>query len=163
MAGTVNYKPEGYPTLTPYLTVRGGLAAIEFYKQAFGAEQRGDVMLAPDGTSVGHAELTIGDSLIMLSDESPMMGNKSPLALGGTPVSLAVYVENVDAVFARALAAGATAVAPVENRFYGDRAGMVEDPFGHCWSLMTHVEDVSPEEMMRRMDEMHAQMAGAAQ
>jgi PhnB protein len=150
--------PDGYPQVTPYLCVDGAAAAIRFYGEVFGATERmrmGGGPTDPDD-KVGHAELQIGDGLIMLSDEFPEMGARSPKSVGGTPVTLSVYVEDVDAVFDRAVAAGATVVRPVEDQFYGDRAGQFEDPFGHRWSVNTHVEDVSPEEMARRA----AQMGG---
>lgn len=119
-------------------------------------------MPGPDGTTIGHAELAIGDSMIMLSDEMPAWGSQSPQSLGGTSVAFALYVEDVDAAFARAVAAGATALQPVANQFYGDRSGTITDPFGHKWMLMTHVEDVPPDEMKRRMDDMYAKMAAPA-
>jgi PhnB protein len=140
--------PDGYPSLTPYLMVRGAAQAIAFYKHAFGAAERLR-MPGPHGT-IRHAELTIGSSLLMLADETPGMGNPSPQALHGTPVGLTLYVEDVDAVFAGAVAAGATVQQPVEDKFYGDRTATVTDPFGHQWFLMTHIEDVSPEELRRR-------------
>lgn len=143
--------PDGYPQLSPYLCVDGGAAAIEFYSSVFGAKERSR-MPGPDGR-IGHAELQLGDSLIMLSDEWPDMGNQSPRSVGGTPVTLSVYVEDVDEVFDRALKAGATVLRPVETQFYGDRMGLFEDPFGHRWSVSTHVEDVAPEEMARRAAE----------
>lgn len=140
--------PTGYPQVTPYLCVDGAEAAITFYSTVFGATERMR-MPGPDG-KVGHAELQLGDSVIMLADEFPDMGGRSPKSLGGTPVTLSVYVEDVDAVFDRALHAGAETVRPVEMQFYGDRSGQFEDPFGHRWSVATHVEDVSSEEMARR-------------
>ena len=143
--------PEGYPRVTPYLHVSGADAAIEFYSSVLGAQERMR-MPAPEG-KVGHAELQIGESIIMLADEFPDMDARGPKALGGTPVTLHVYVDNVDAVFDAALAAGATSLRRVENEFYGDRTGQFEDPFGHHWSVATHVEDVSPEEMEKRMAE----------
>jgi PhnB protein len=143
--------PEGYPQVTPYLIVDGANAAIEFYRNVFGARERMR-MPAPEGR-VGHAELEFGDSLVMLADEFPDMGVRSPKATGGTPVTLSVYVEDVDAVFDAAVAAGATALRPVEDQFYGDRNGQFEDPFGHRWSVATHVEDVPPDEMERRAAE----------
>ncbi len=142
--------PDGYPQVTPYLCIDGASAAIDFYREVFAASERMR-MPAPDG-KVGHAELEVGDSIIMLADESPDMGAKSPKTVGGSPVSIMVYVEDVDATFAAALAAGATETQPLEDKFYGDRSGDIEDPFGHRWSLATHVEDVSPEEMQRRME-----------
>jgi PhnB protein len=143
--------PEGYPQVTPYLIVDGANAAIEFYRNVFGARERMR-MPAPEGR-VGHAELEFGNSLVMLADEFPDMGVRSPKATGGTPVTLSVYVEDVDAVFDAAVAAGATALRPVEDQFYGDRNGQFEDPFGHRWSVATHVEDVPPDEMERRAAE----------
>ncbi|MFJ6577552.1 VOC family protein [Streptomyces sp. NPDC091368] len=145
---TVAPIPEGYPRVTPYLCVDGAAAAIDFYVAVFGATERMR-MPAPDGT-IGHAELELGNSLIMLADEFPGMNFRSPKAVGGTPVTLHVYVEDVDAVFADALARGAKEVSPVKNEFYGDRTGQFEDPFGHRWNLSTHVEDMTPEEMERR-------------
>jgi len=144
--------PEGYPQVTPYLYVEGASAAIEFYGKVFGATERMR-MPGPDGT-IGHAELQFGDSVVMLADEFPEMGVRSPKAFGGTPVTLSVYVEDADGVFDRAVKAGATALRPVEDQFYGDRAGQFEDPFGHRWSVATHVEDVPPEEMARRAEAM---------
>lgn len=140
--------PDGYPRVTPYLCVDGANAAIEFYETVLGATERVR-MGAPQG-KVGHAELQIGDSLLMLADEFPEMGTRSPKALGGTPVTINLYVEDVDAVFGRAVQAGAKVLRPIENQFYGDRAGQFEDPFGHRWSIATHVEDVPPDEMERR-------------
>jgi PhnB protein len=144
--------PDGYPQVTPYLSVDDGNAAIEFYKTVLGATERVR-MAGPDG-KVGHAELQIGDSLLMLADEVPEMGNPSPKSVGGTPVTISMYVDDVDAVFDRAVQAGAKPLRPVENQFYGDRAGQFEDPFGHRWSVATHVEDVPPDEMQRRAEAM---------
>ena len=144
--------PEGYPQVTPYLCVEGANAAIDFYSEVFGATERMR-MPAPDG-KIGHAELQIGDSVIMLSDEYPEMGQRSPKAFGGSPVTISVYVEDVDAVFERAMKAGAKELRGVEDQFYGDRSGQFEDPFGHKWSVATHVEDVSPDEMNRRAEAM---------
>ncbi|HKY57120.1 MAG TPA: VOC family protein [Aeromicrobium sp.] len=141
--------PDGYPRVTPYLIVDGAAAAIDFYGSVLGAAQRGDRMTTPDG-KVGHAELTLGDSLIMLADESPDWGAIGPRTVGGTPVTVHVYVENVDDVFAKAIGAGATEVQPVTDQFYGDRSGQFEDPWGHRWNVATHVEDVPPEEMAER-------------
>ena len=140
--------PDGYPRVSPYLCVSGGSAALDFYKSVFGATERMR-MPAPDGR-IGHAELQLGDSVIMLADEYPEMGVRSPRSIGGTPVTISVYVEDVDAVFNRAVAAGAKTLRAVEDQFYGDRSGQFEDPFGHRWSVATHVEDVSPTEMKRR-------------
>ena len=145
--------PEGYHTATPYLIVGDGARALEFYKQAFGATELFR-MAGPDGR-IGHAEIKIGDSPIMLADEHPEMNARSPRTLGGSPVSLVLYVEDVDAVVEQAVAAGAKLTRPVANQFYGDRTGGVEDPFGHVWYIATHVEDVSPEELQRRAAAAH--------
>ena len=143
--------PDGYPQVTPYLCVDGAEAAIEFYENVLGARER--MRMPAPGGKVGHAELELGESIIMLADEHPDMGVLSPKTVGGTPVTISVYVEDVDAVFDAALAAGGTSVRPVEDQFYGDRTGQFEDPFGHRWSVATHVEDVPPDEMERRMAE----------
>jgi PhnB protein len=143
--------PEGYPRVTPYLCVDGAASAIEFYVRVFGASERMR-MPAPEG-KIGHAEIELGDSVIMLSDEHPEMGVLGPKSIGGTPVTISVYVEDVDAVVEEALAAGATSLRAVEEQFYGDRSGQFEDPFGHRWSVATHVEDVPPDEMEKRMAE----------
>ena len=152
MSTPVNPIPEGFHTVTPYLSVRGAAEAIEFYKKAFNAQERFR-MPGPDGKSIGHAEIVIGNSIIMLADEFPDCGSISPQALNGTPVGLVLYVEDADAMFHQAIAAGATVWQPLEDKFYGDRAGGVTDPFGHKWNLMTHQEDVSPEEISRRFQE----------
>jgi PhnB protein len=144
--------PDEYPQVTPYLCVDGADAAIGFYTEVFGAKERGR-MPAP-GDKIGHAELQLGDSVIMLSDELPEMDQRSPKSVGGSPVTISVYVEDVDAVFDRGIRAGARPLRPVENQFYGDRAGQFEDPFGHRWSVASHVEDVPPDEMARRAAEM---------
>jgi len=145
---TVKPIPEGYPRLSPYLCVDGADAAIAFYSEIFGGTER--MRLAgPDG-KVGHAELQIGDSVLMLSDEWPEMDVRGPGAYGGTAVTLGVYVDDVDAVIARAVERGATVVRPVQDQFYGDRSGQILDPWGHRWSIATHVEDVSPDEISRR-------------
>jgi PhnB protein len=140
--------PDGYPRVIPYLTVDDANAAIEFYTSVLGATERLR-MPGPDG-KIGHAELEIGDSVVMLADAFPDMGSPSPRSLGGTPVTVMVYVEDVDGVFDRAIQAGATEERQVENQFYGDRAGQFADPFGHKWFVATHVEDVPPEEMAKR-------------
>ncbi len=140
--------PDGYHTATPYLIVNDAAQAIEFYKEAFGATELLR-MAKPDG-KIGHAEIRIDDSTIMLADEFPEMGARSPQSFGGSPVSIFLYVENVDAVFAQTVAAGAVVQRPVADQFYGDRMGGVKDPFGHAWYIATHVEDVSPEEMRKR-------------
>jgi len=142
--------PTPYRTVTPYLIVKGGAEAIEFYSKALGARERMRLP-APEG-KIGHAELEIGDSVIMLADEFPEMQALSPKTLGGTPVSFCIYVEDVDARFQQAIAAGGRETRPVKDQFYGDRSGTFEDPFGHTWTLATHVEDVSPEEMARRAE-----------
>lgn len=142
--------PDSYPRVCPYLHIAGAADAIEFYKHVFGATER-IRMGGPDG-KVGHAELGIGDSVVMLADEYPEMDIRGPRAIGGTPVALSIYVEDVDAVVARATQAGAIVKQPVEDRFYGDRVGQIEDPFGHMWSIQTHIEDVPPEEMRRRAE-----------
>ena len=143
--------PEGYPRVTPYLIVDGASAAMEFYTQALGAGERMR-MPGPEGT-VGHAEMAIGDSVIMLADGDPDMDIRDPRSVGGTSVILHVYVEDVDACVQRAVAAGARLVQPVDDKFYGDRSGQFEDPFGHRWSVASHIEDVTPEEMARRAAE----------
>jgi PhnB protein len=140
--------PEGYHTATPYLIVKGAASAIEFYKKAFGATELLRMVQA-DGR-VGHAEIKIGDSPILLADEFPEMGARGPQSLGGSPVSILLYVEDVDALFSRAVAAGAKVLRPVQDQFYGDRSGGVTDPFGHLWYIATHKEDVSPEELKKR-------------
>lgn len=156
---SVKPKPDGYHTATPYLIIQGAAKAIEFYKQAFGATElmRLD---GPDG-KIGHAEIKIGDSPIMLADEHPEMGYRGPQSLGGTPVSLMLYVEGVDAMVAQAVALGATLQRPIQNQFYGDRSGTLTDPFGHVWTIATHVEDVSPEEINVRMEAMMKQQQNA--
>ena len=140
--------PDDYPRVTPYLIVDGAGAAIDFYCSVLGATERVR-MPGPDGR-IGHAELQLGDSMIMLADENAQMDVRGPRAIGGTPVSLHVYVEDSDAVFERAVQAGARALRAVEDRFYGDRSGQFEDPFGHRWDVSTHVEDVPAEEMSKR-------------
>jgi PhnB protein len=146
--------PDDYPRVMPYLIVDGAGAAIDFYRSVFGATERGR-MPAP-GDKIGHAELEICDSVIMLADESPAMNAVGPRSVGGTPVSLLVYVEDVDSVFDRAVQAGAKPLAAVDDKFYGDRSGQFEDPFGHQWSVATHVEDVPLDEMTKRMEAMYA-------
>ena len=144
----VNPIPEGYPRVTPYLIVDDGAAAIDFYTSVLGATERMR-MAGPEGR-VGHAELNVGDSVIMLADEHPEMNAVGPKTVGGTPVSIHVYVEDSDGAFERAIEAGARSLAPVEDKFYGDRSGSFEDPFGHHWNVSTHVEDVPVEEMAKR-------------
>lgn len=143
--------PAGYPRLTPYLIVAGAADAIAFYTEVFGATER--MRMDGPGGSIGHAELTLGESLIMLADEAPEMGIRGPGHFGGSPVTLHVYVEDADATFAAALQRGATEIQPVADQFYGDRSGQFSDPWGHVWSVATHVEDVPPEEMARRAAE----------
>ncbi len=156
MKTTVQPIPEGYGSVTPYLSVKNAAKAIEFYKKAFGAKELGRIMM-PDGT-VGHAELEIGNSRIMLAEENEQWGNRSPSSLGGSPVSLCLYVENVDAVFERALQEGAKVKGDmaVRDQFHGDRSGSLTDPFGHEWSVMTHIEDLTFEELQSRSDAMFA-------
>lgn len=141
--------PDGYHTVTPYLIIKGAAAALDFYQRALGAREVVR-MPGPDG-KVMHAEIQIGDSMIMLADEFPEMGALSPQTIGGTAVGLCLYIPDVDAVFQQAVAAGAKIERPLQNQFYGDRSGTIIDPFGHKWTLSTHIEDVSPEEMQRRM------------
>ncbi len=150
----VNPIPADYPRVTPYLIVDGASTAIDFYRSVLGANERMR-MAGPDGR-VGHAELDIGDSVVMLADEHLDMDIRSPRTVGGTSVTLHVYVEDADSVFARAIEAGAKALQPMEDKFYGDRAGQFEDPFGHRWNVATHVEDVTPEEMSKRAETMAA-------
>ena len=154
----VNPIPEGYPRVTPYLIVDGASAAIDFYKFVLGATERMR-MGGPEG-KVRHAELEIGDSVVMLADEHPEMDARGPKSVGGTPVTLHVYVEDADGVFERAIEAGANARRPVEDQFYGDRLGSFEDPFGHQWNVATHVEEVPPEEMSKRAAEAEAAAGG---
>jgi PhnB protein len=147
--------PEGYHSVTPYLIVKGAARALEFYKKAFNATEL--YRLDGPGGSIGHAELQIGNSRLMLADEFPDMGARGPETLGGSPVGLCIYVEDVDALFKQALAAGGKEERPVKDQFYGDRSGTLRDPFGHQWTIATHKEDISPQEMKRRMDEMMKQ------
>jgi PhnB protein len=140
--------PDGYHSVTPYLIVKGAADAIEFYKRTFGAAELMR-MPRPDG-KIGHAEIKIGDSAVMLADEHLEMGHRSPQSLGGAGVSLMVYVERVDDVFKRAIASGARELQPIKDQFYGDRSGTLQDPFGHTWTIATHIEDIAPEEMHRR-------------
>ena len=151
---TVKPIPKGFHAITPYLAVKDANAAIEFYRQVFGAREVGRITL-PGGT-VGHAELQIGDSRLMLAQEMPEWGNKSPTTLGGSPVAIALYVADVDATYQRALDAGATVIEPVKDQFHGDRSGSLLDPFGHKWHVMTHIEDLSFDEMQKRCDAMFA-------
>jgi len=149
MPDKVNPVPEGFHTLSPHIVVKGAGEAIEFYKKAFGAEELCR-MPGPDGTSVMHAELRIGNSIFMVCDEFPDLDVRSPKALGGSPVTLHLYVEDADAVFNQAVAAGARAGMPPQDMFWGDRYGKLIDPYGHEWGIATHLEDVSPEECAKR-------------
>jgi PhnB protein len=141
--------PDGYHSVTPYLIIRGAARALEFYKQAFAATELMRLQ-GPDGR-VGHAEIRIGDSVVMMADEHPEIGARSPESIGGSPITIALYVPEVDAVIARAVAAGAKIVRPIQDQFYGDRSGTIIDPFGHTWTVATHTEDVPPEEIQRRL------------
>jgi PhnB protein len=149
--------PDGYSSVTPYLIVTGAARALDHYKMAFDAKELMR-MPGPDG-KVAHAEMQIGDAKIMLADEMPAMGHKSPQTLGGSGVGLMLYVTDVDRIFERAVNAGGTVKQPLTNQFYGDRSGTVTDPFGHVWTIATHVEDVSEEEMQRRMEAMKSTTA----
>jgi PhnB protein len=149
MAGKQKAVPAGFHTATPCLTINGAGRAIEFYKKALGATE---VMRFAHGDKIAHAEIQIGDSKIMLSDEFPEMGMRSPQAVGGSPTAIYLYVDNVDAVADRAVTQGAKTVRPVEDKFYGDRSGTVQDPFGHVWHLATHKEDVPEDELRRRAE-----------
>ena len=148
----VNPIPEGYPQVIPYLSIQGAGKAIDFYSNVFGFEEI--VRMGGPEDKIGHAEMKLGDSVIMLSDEMPDMGNKSPQTIGGSPVTVCLYVEDVDSVYKKAIDNGAKEINPVSDQFYGDRSGQFEDPFGHRWNVSSHVEDVSPEEMEKRMAEM---------
>jgi len=152
--------PKGYHTITPYMTVRDAARAIEFYKQAFGAKEKG-TMKGPDG-KVMHAELVIGDSIIMLADEFPEFGSLSPQSTGGSGTGLHIYIEDVDSAFDRAVKAGATVEMPVADMFWGDRYGKLRDPFGHKWSIGTHKADLTMEEMKKGMEETMAKMPKSA-
>ena len=153
MPAKVKPIPDGYHTVTPYLSIRGAADAIEFYKRAFGATEH-IRMTQPDGR-IGHAEVQIGESRVMLADEFPEMDFRSPHSIGGTAVSLHLYVEDVDAVVKQAVAAGAKVIRPVQDQFYGDRLGTLADPYGHVWHVSTHKEDVSTEELQRRAAAQH--------
>jgi len=144
--------PTGYAGVTPYLIVRDAARMLDFYRKAFGATE---VMRLPaPGGKIGHAEIKIGEGVVMLADESPEMGHSSPQTIGGTPITLMFYVPNVDAQFARAIAAGGTVKHPLKDQFYGDRSGTLVDPSGHIWTIATHIEDISPDEMDKRMKAM---------
>jgi PhnB protein len=149
MSKSMNFKPDNYHTITPYLIVDDASQALDFYKNAFNAIE---IMRfnKPDG-KIGHAEIKIGDSFLMLADEQPQMNTLSPKSLGGSPICMHLYVEDVDALYHQALAAGGAATLPVEDKFYGDRSGTLTDPFGHVWCLSTHTEDLNPKEINERM------------
>lgn len=140
--------PDGYHSVTPYLIVDGASEAIDFYKKAFGATE---LFRMEHQGKIGHAEIKIGDSPVMLSDEHPQMGYKGPKSMGGTPVSLMIYVDDVDTVYKRAIESGGIEVKPLQDQFYGDRSGTLTDPFGHVWTVATHKEDVTPEEIDKRL------------
>jgi PhnB protein len=151
--------PDGYSAITPYLTVLSTEKALEFYKKVFNAQERMRMEMPPEKFGpgkIGHAEITIGGSVVMLADEIPGCHSRSPEGFGGTPVCVLVYVDDVDTTVKRAQEAGALVVSPVENKFYGDRSGIIRDPFGHEWCVATHVEDVSEDEMKKRMAQMPA-------
>jgi PhnB protein len=150
--------PEGYRQVTPYLIVDGAAAAMDFYAKVFGASER--MRMPSPGGKIGHAEIEIGDSLIMLADEHPDMGARGPKAFGGSPVNLHLYVEDVDAVARQALAAGAKEVRAIKDQFYGDRSGTFEDPYGHLWHVATHKEDVPEPELKRRAQEAMKRQGG---
>ncbi|MDM7914596.1 MAG: VOC family protein [Candidatus Eisenbacteria bacterium] len=151
--------PDGYHAVTPYLIVHDAAKALDYYQKVFGAQETFR-MASPDGR-IGHAEIRIGNSVVMLADEHPEMGYRSAATIGSTPVSLLLYVEDVDAIFRRAIEAGARELRPVNDQFYGDRTGTLEDPFHHVWTIATHKEDLSEEEMLRRQKEMREKKAGA--
>jgi PhnB protein len=153
MSGNVKAIPDGYEGITPYICIRGAARAIDFYKTVFGAEET--LRLADPSGKIGHAEISIGGRHVMLSDEFPDWGANSPEAIGGSPVTLHLYVDDVDAVVARAVGAGATILRPVEDQFYGDRGGKLRDPFGHVWWIATHIEDVSNDEVKARAAKLH--------
>jgi PhnB protein len=148
MQNTVKAVPDGYHTATPYLIISGAAKALDYYTRAFGAKET--LRLEHQGR-IGHAEFKLGDSIIMLADEYSEMGHRSPKTIGGTPVSIMLYVDNVDQFVDKAVSGGATLKQPVEDKFYGDRSGTIEDPFGHVWYIATHIEDVSPEEIGKRV------------
>ena len=151
--------PDGYHSITPMLIVKDGLKAIEYYKKVFGAIDKGTMMM-PDNKSVAHAELMIGDSKIMLSNEFPEMKSLSPTSIGGSPVSLYLYVDDVDKTFNLAVAEGGKSLFPVKDQFYGDRHGSIQDPFGHIWSIATHIKDLTKEEMKKAAEEAFSKMSG---
>lgn len=151
---TIKPIPEGYRSITPYLILNDATAALAFYQAAFGAVER--MRLPMPGDKIGHAEIVIGDSLIMLADEFPDMGCKSATTFGGSPIGIHLYVEDADKVFAQACAAGAKVAKPLENKFYGDRSGTLTDPFNYDWHIATHIEDVPEEELHRRLAALHS-------
>jgi len=159
MTTDANATPKGYHTVTPYMSVRDCVAAIEFYRRAFGAEKTMQLTM-PDGT-IAHAEIRIGDSTVMLSEENKEWGNKSPATLGGSPMFLMIYAPDVDAAFRKAIAAGATEVQAVKDQFYGDRSGTLKDPYGYQWTLSTRIEEVSEAEAQRRMEAEFSQPSAA--
>ena len=150
--------PDEYHSITPMLIVKDGLKAIGYYKKVFGAIDKGTMMM-PDNKSVAHAELMIGDSKIMLSNEFPEMKSLSPTSIGGSPVSLYLYVEDVDKTFNLAVAEGGKSLFPVQDHFYGDRHGSIQDPFGHIWSIATHIKDLTKEEMKKAAEEAFSKMS----
>ena len=156
----VKPKPDGYYTATPYMIIRDATRALDFYKRAFGAEEL--MRIPAPGGKIGHAEIQIGDSRIMLADEAPERDIRSPQTLGGTPVSIMLYVDDVDSRYKQAIAAGAKELRPIKDQFYGDRSGCITDPFGHQWTIATHTEDVSEAKMARRMQEFTKQPGGSA-
>jgi PhnB protein len=149
--------PDGYHSITPYLIIKGAADAIDFYKKAFGATE---LFRMEHNGQIGHAELKIGDSPIMLADEQPEMGYLSPKSLGGTPVSIMIYLEDVDTVYPQAIKAGGEEIKALQDQFYGDRSGTLKDPFGHVWTVATHKEDVTPEEMDKRVAALAAKAGG---
>jgi PhnB protein len=157
MPNQVKPIPQGYHTVTPYLTLSDTARALDFYKRAFGAQEV--MRMEMPGGKIGHAEIKIGDSIIMLADEMPNAGSRSPQSLGGTTAGIFLYVENVDTTFNQAVSAGAQVEAPLADMFWGDRYGRLKDPFGHSWSVATHKEDVAPAEMSKRMQEYAQKMS----
>ena len=152
MMANVKPIPDGYHSVTPYLIIDGAADAIDYYKKAFGATE---LFRMDHGGKIGHAEIKIGDSPVMLADEQPSMGYVGPKKLGGTPVSLMIYVENVDTVYKQAIQSGGVELKALQDQFYGDRSGTLKDPFGHVWTVATHKEDVTPEEMNKRIAKAH--------
>jgi PhnB protein len=150
--------PDGYHSITPYLVVRNAPQAIEFYKKALGAEERFR-MHGPDGKTIVHADLKIGDSIFMLAEESTEMKSHSPESVGGSPISIYLYVKDVDSIFNQAVSAGATVLNPVKDQFYGDRSGYLKDPFGHLWSIATHKKDLSPDELRKAAEAFFEEMS----